>query len=62
MPIFMSLKLRRNQVYEELHQKWEEQYGASIEQLETGISEVNEGLKALETQEQDYRVQAYRVK
>ena len=22
--------------YEELHQKWEEQYGASIEQLETG--------------------------
>lgn len=41
--------------YEELHQKWEEQYGASIEQLETGISEVNEGLKALETQEQDYQ-------
>lgn len=41
--------------YEELHQKWEEQYGASIEQLETGISEVNGGLKALETQEQDYQ-------
>lgn len=41
--------------YEELHQKWEEQYGASIEQLETGIAEVNEGLKALETQEQDYQ-------
>ena len=41
--------------YEELHQKWEEQYGTSIEQLETGISEVNEGLKALETQEQDYQ-------
>lgn len=41
--------------YEELHQKWEEQYGASIEELETGISEVNEGLKALETQEQDYQ-------
>ena len=41
--------------YEELHQTWEEQYGASIEELETGISEVNEGLKALETQEQDYQ-------
>ena len=41
--------------YEELHQKWEEQYGASIEQLETGISEENGGLKALETQEQDYQ-------
>lgn len=41
--------------YEELHQKWEEQYGASIEQLETGISEVNKGLEELETQEQDYQ-------
>lgn len=41
--------------YEELHQKWEEQYGASIEQLETGISEVNKELETLETQEQDYQ-------
>lgn len=41
--------------YEELHQKWEEQYGASIEQLETGISEVNKELENLETQEQDYQ-------
>ena len=41
--------------YEELHQKWEEQYGASIERLETGISEVNKELETLETQEQDYQ-------
>ena len=52
----MSLEPKpEDENYEELHQKWEEQYGASIEQLETGISEVNEGLKALETQEQDYQ-------
>ena len=52
----MSLEPKpEDENYEELHQTWEEQYGASIEELETGISEVNEGLKALETQEQDYQ-------
>lgn len=52
----MSLEPRpEDEDYEELHQKWEEQYGASIEQLETGISEVNKGLEELETQEQDYQ-------
>lgn len=52
----MSLEPKpEDENYEELHQKWEEQYGASIEQLETGISEVNEGLETLETQEQDYQ-------
>lgn len=52
----MSLEPKpEDENYEELHQKWEEQYGTTIEQLETGISEVNEGLKALETQEQDYQ-------
>lgn len=52
----MSLEPRpEDEDYEELHQKWEEQYGASIEQLETGISEVNKELETLETQEQDYQ-------
>lgn len=52
----MSLEPKpEDEDYEELHQKWEEQYGASIEQLETGISEVNKGLETLETQEQDYQ-------
>ena len=52
----MSLEPKpEDENYEELNQTWEEQYGASIEELETGISEVNEGLKALETQEQDYQ-------
>lgn len=52
----MSLEPRpEDEDYEELHQQWEEQYGASIEQLETGISEANKGLETLETQEQDYQ-------